>query len=400
MPINQINNLGTYQYINPFSSSGSSYQNRAPASNKSQSSLSGLFSNIGKKAEEYNFKNFIQSAGKWFSSLIKPERFMALSEAQNVAYNLPAIIASGGAMPAGISAQAAGEGFRLGLSSLSPELQTVEQLIGSSSTQGAMCTMDAGLSTSSQAATTGGSSILGLGTSIAGSAVGLYNLIKTWGKASPLNAAISGVAAGAGIGSFIPGLGTLLGGTIGGIVGFCSTLFGSKKPLDQKMRDKFREGLIEAGVIDKNWTIGLADGTRYDIGIDGGPKEECGGRRPYEMDMSHPLVGDMIGLLNPLLAVATGANEKLQTSFVGYFVNAAISNADGDVQRAFDNVRAIYSQFNASPELLAQGLMSLAQEGKISAEVLQAYVGGLQDVFSNNTYQLKQQTQVPYLKSA
>lgn len=200
---------------------------------------------------------------------------------------------------------------------------------------------------------------------------------------TPLTGAMTGAATGAAIGSLIPGVGTGIGALVGGAVGLFSGMFKSGKPADQKERDQFRKVLIQNGVIDSKWTIGLADGSRYDIGVDGGPKAEYGGLRPYQVDFDRPNAGLVVGMLNPLLAVATRGNRKLQTSFTGYFTNAALSNAGNDLERARLNVLAVYAQFKAEPTMVYEGLVSLLKTGTITQEEFNAYANGVQEFFGH-----------------
>ncbi len=232
------------------------------------------------------------------------------------------------------------------------------------------------------------SSLFKAGSTIADAATGVFSMIKNWGKVSPLTGAMTGAATGAAIGSLIPAVGTGIGSIVGGAIGLFSGLFKSGKPADQKERDQFRDVLIQNGVIDSQWTIGLADGTRYDIGVDGGPKAEYGGLRPYEVDFNRTNSGAVVGMLDPLLAVATGGNRKLQTSFTGYFTNAALSNAGDDLEKARLNVLAVYSQFKADPAMVYEGLVSLLKGGKISQEEFNAYAAGVQEFFGHFEDQL------------
>lgn len=229
-------------------------------------------------------------------------------------------------------------------------------------------------------------SLNGIGNAISNVA----NLVFNWGRTTTLGGVLSGASAGAAIGSlFAPGIGTAIGAGIGGIVGAFSNLFSSGKSHDQKMRDGVRKMLLQQGIIDSNYTIGLADGSRYDIGIDGRPRAEFGGRKPYEVDFTNPLAGDVVGLVNPLANLIAGSDEKLSIAFAGYFANAATSNAGGDIEKARDNVRAIYSQFKMDPQDIVSGLAQLTSTGKITKDVFDAFMGGIGDLLSPQPYVMK-----------
>lgn len=217
----------------------------------------------------------------------------------------------------------------------------------------------------------------------AGAVYGAFDLIKNFGQMSPAQGAMSGLAVGAGIGSFFPG-GTLIGGAIGAAVGGLISLFRkSGKHKDQKARDQMRKALLNAGVIDDKWTIGLADGSRYDIGIDGGPKKEFGGRRPYEIDLKDPMAVKISTFLNPLTYIACGGNQKLASDLSGYLTNAALSNAGGDESKARENVKAIYGQFKITPQELVEGTSKLTKMGAISAEWGKGFISVLKDLFAS-----------------
>lgn len=217
----------------------------------------------------------------------------------------------------------------------------------------------------------------------AGVAYGAYDLIKNFGKMSLQSGALSGMAVGAGIGSVVPGVGTVIGGLVGAVAGGILSLFKNGKHKDQKARDTMRTALQNAGIIDGKYTIGLADGSRYDIGIDGGPKEAFGGRRPFEVDLNNPLAVKMATFASPLAWVVCGGDKKLASDLSGYLANAALSNAGQDEAAARQNMLAMYAQFKVSPEQLLQGVGQLAQNGSLEGETATGYVSVLKDLFSS-----------------
>jgi hypothetical protein len=154
---------------------------------------------------------------------------------------------------------------------------------------------------------------------------------------------------GAAAGSFFPAVGTAVGAAVGAVTG---GLFGCMKwgkHEDQLMRDQVRDLLVQAGVLDARFGLQLADGTRYDLGKDGGPRAEFGGRRPYEVDFSSPFAAQAVAWVDPLIELFAGGDTKIQHDFAGYFANAAMSNAlTLDEVRA--NIDAIYRAFGMSLE--------------------------------------------------
>lgn len=262
-------------------------------------------------------------------------------------------------------------------------------------------TGEGALKSAGSAPASAGSAISRIGSTLAGAAglaYGGYEIVKNWGTRDPLGRAVSGATAGAGIaalgsgvgagalsGSWAGPIGMAVGAVAGGLLGFIS----AGKHKDQLQRDAVRDALQNSGIIDSRWTIGLADGSRYDIGKDGRPSAEFGNRRPYELDLADPLVRDVIGLVNPFVAVLVGGDKKLQSDFTGYFVNAALSNAGGDIEKARSNVLAIFGQMKIAPEEVVSGLGQLAAAGSLTREELQAMLGGFRELFSEDPYVLK-----------
>ncbi len=236
------------------------------------------------------------------------------------------------------------------------------------------------------AASTAGTIASGVGqiASFAGAAYSAFNLFKNFGKSSPIVGAVQGATVGAYIGSMIvPGAGTVIGGALGAVAGGLLGLFHTGKHKDQIARDKVRDMLQQGGIIDENWSLTLADGSKYDIGKDGGAKlknADGTSRHTYDVDFSDPRVGEVIGLINPLTVLMTSGDPKLTADFTGYFTNAALSNAK-TFEEARTNVLSIFASIKVSPQQLAEGLVKMAQEERISREDLKAYLNGLATLF-------------------
>jgi hypothetical protein len=214
---------------------------------------------------------------------------------------------------------------------------------------------------------------------IAGGILGAAEIATNWGRSTPAAGAASGTAVGAAIGTmFAPGIGTAIGAAIGAIGGGLLGSIKTGKHRDQKIRDEVRSFLQGAQVLDSNHSIGLADGSRFNIGYDGGPKKELGGRRPFETDMSNPLTKYATSWLNPVVAFISQGNQKVQSDFVGYFSNAAVSNAKSlnDVR---DNVNAIIKQFGLDDKKIVQGIVEAARSGAIDSELAKAWLNGVKE---------------------
>ncbi len=235
------------------------------------------------------------------------------------------------------------------------------------------------LTASSVSASAGAVSAAAAPMSFVGGVLGIANIAMSWGKSTPAAGATSGAAAGAAIGTMIaPGVGTAIGAALGSIVGGLLGSIKIGKHKDQVVRDQVRGALVERGILDSSFKIALADGSKYDVGIDGGPKAEFGGRRPFEVDFNHPLSKYAVSWLNPLIALMSQGNQKVQTDFVGYFVNAALSNAKNlaDVR---DNVNAIMKQFGVSDEALSKTIVSAAKSGQLDSGTASAWLNGIKE---------------------
>ena len=213
---------------------------------------------------------------------------------------------------------------------------------------------------------------------IAGGVLGAIQLGMNWGKSSPSAGASSGMAVGATVGTMIcPGLGTAIGAGIGAIAGGLIGSITAGKHKDQKVRDSVRSSLVEMGILNSDYQLQLADGSLYDMGKDGGPRSECAGLRPFEVDFSNPLAQYAVGWMDPIVKLLAPGNAKIATDFTGYFANAAMSNAKdlNDVRR---NIDAILGKFGLTNDALAQGIVELAKGGYINQGTAQAWIGGIQ----------------------
>lgn len=125
-------------------------------------------------------------------------------------------------------------------------------------------------------------------------------------------------------------------------------VLGSSKDDAQIFRDRYRKSLQKAGVIDDKFQYKGADGSSFDMGLDGGARLKNVGanidgemdRGAYDVDFSNPLAGKTVGYLNPLTAITLGGPNndranKLHSDATGMFTNAALANAksEDDVRR-------------------------------------------------------------------
>jgi hypothetical protein len=273
-----------------------------------------------------------------------------------------------------------------------------------------------------------GTSLLGAAApAIAGiaGAAGLYGLTKDWGEpnkfggrqaknvamrtgagaASGLGVGMAaGAAYGATMGSAVPGIGNVIGAVIGAVVGAASGLVKAGKHKDQLTRDTIRKGLVEGGLIDKDYKIHLPDGSTYDMGRDGGKRDTYGGKRPYELDpeelKKNPQLGKVVSLADPLAELITSPTlkvndtpsaEKYREQFAGYLTKAVTGSDDPrgeiDVARAHTNLRGIAEKMGINQKTLPdifKSIDGMVEIKHIDAPRAAAYKASLSELFGQS----------------
>lgn len=173
---------------------------------------------------------------------------------------------------------------------------------------------------------------------------------------------------------FVPVLGQApaIGGMLGG-------MFGSGKDKDQMGRDQVRKAMQQQGGIDEAFNVSLADGTKFNIGLDGGGviKTKSGKEiSPYNVDTDNPFAHQSVAWADPIAAILTGGDPKLRSDFAGYFTNAAMSNAN-----TLEGVRANILNIMAAHKLdfatARQAVDSMLAAGKIDQQTRDIYMNSL-----------------------
>lgn len=105
----------------------------------------------------------------------------------------------------------------------------------------------------------------------------------------------------------------------------------------QLLRDDFRGLLKKTGVADNDYNVTLADGSQFNIGLDGKTKYQNVGenidkkktRNAWDVDFSNPLAEFAVKQIDPMIRnIYQGADGKLKLEqYTGMLVNAATSNA-------------------------------------------------------------------------
>lgn len=120
----------------------------------------------------------------------------------------------------------------------------------------------------------------------------------------------------------------------------------------QLLRDDFRGKLKETGVADDTYHVTLADGSKFNIGLDGKTKYKNVGenvdgkttRNAWDVDHSNPLAMFAVNQIDPMIrniygedAVKAGIKPE---QYTGMLVNAATSNAKSQ-QDVLANIQAM-----------------------------------------------------------
>lgn len=218
---------------------------------------------------------------------------------------------------------------------------------------------------------------IGSAAGFTGGVLGALDLAMNWGKSSPVAAASSGMALGASVGTLLfPGVGTAVGIGVGALVGGLIGCITTGKHKDQQVRDSVRDMLMQGGILNSDYHLQLPDGSLYDMGKDGGPREEFGGRRPFEVDLSNPLAQYAIGWMDPIIALIAPGNDKVRNDFVGYFANAILRGAK-DLNDVRSHVQFFLAKFGLSDETLANAIVQMGKAGAIDQSTAQAWLGGI-----------------------
>lgn len=175
-----------------------------------------------------------------------------------------------------------------------------------------------------------------------------------------------GAQVGAGLGTMLmPGIGTAAGAAGGAMWGTMASLLGGGKGKDQRGRDQFRKEMKDRGMLSDGYNLNLADGNKYDIGLDGSHKN-------YNVDFSRAGIGDVVGSVNPLAYIMARGDEKKATDLAGYYANAASSSGSAN-----DNALKFYKDAGIDRNQAWQAIDQMVQEGKIDSGKGDAFKAGI-----------------------
>lgn len=153
-------------------------------------------------------------------------------------------------------------------------------------------------------------------------------------------------------------------------------MFGSGKDSDQLARDSVRQTLLDKGFIDQDYNLSLLNGTKFDIGKDGGDPQ-------YNVDFSRPNAAQAVAWVNPLAALITGGDKKLTNDFAGYLANAAYSD---DAKTLRDNIANLYQKYGITPDQMDEYMDALASEGVITQQDAAIHKANIDSLTRPNDY--------------
>jgi hypothetical protein len=124
---------------------------------------------------------------------------------------------------------------------------------------------------------------------------------------------------------------------------------------DQLMRDDFRGLLKQTGVANKNYEVSLADGTKFNIGLDGKTRYQNVGenidgktsRQAWDVDFSNPLAKYATDQIDPMIrSIYAETDGKVKPEqYTGILVNAVTSNAKSE-QDVLNNIQSVIGKSN------------------------------------------------------
>lgn len=234
-------------------------------------------------------------------------------------------------------------------------------------------------------AAAGASPLLQYGAGGLATLYGGYQLANHWGQDNWKQGAMDGATMGAGIGTMInPGLGTVIGGALGAVGGAALGSIKVGKHKDQVKRDAVRDYMIQAGILNPDYSLDLANGKKGDMGVDGGFKYknvDGGERAAYETDTSNPFTHQAIGWANPLAELVAKGDDKVRSDLAGQMVNLATKDANS-LEEVRANMKAIFARYGASTDEATQFLDMVHKNGGMSDDEFNSAVYGLGTLMS------------------
>lgn len=253
---------------------------------------------------------------------------------------------------------------------------------------------------------------LGTVASVASIGAGAYQVYKGWGMGGARGRA-NGAIGGSAIAAGLYGLGAtnplLLAGVIGASV--LSNSIKTGKSADQGARDSVRSMLKKGGIVDNKYNIQLADGSTFNVGVDGhgqrhtvtDPSKLVGEKsdrklNAWDVDYTNDLdYAASMGAIS-LSRLLGGGTSKSIDQVGGQLTNAAIGNighgqamTQGNFSKAMSNLRSFYAKSGITNKADAYKLANTAfAEKRIDESTLIGMHQAFNMMFDND-YKLAQQ---------
>ena len=194
-------------------------------------------------------------------------------------------------------------------------------------------------------------------------------------KNAALGGALSGASLGAGVGSFFgPGTGTAIGAgigaAVGGLAGAVGSWTGSGKGQAQVERDQVRSVMKDAGILDDKYLGTLADGSKFDFGVDGKPLSWKEFDKRLE---ATPSYGDTVALTDAMVT-GMGLSGRSRSDINLLFSRAAQSNAGDDYGIAKNNVIHFANQLGITSDVIKANTQKQFDENNISQAQYDTYM--------------------------
>ncbi len=234
----------------------------------------------------------------------------------------------------------------------------------------------------------------------AGPVVGAYGMYKMAddvgdtpaGAGRTRSSPLQGAGAGAMIGSYFGPVGLGIGAAVGALTGAASSWFGSKKGQGQMERDQVRSGMKEAGILDDKWMGTLADGSKFDFGVDGKPMSW----REFDKRLvDEPSYGETVSLTNALVT-GMGLSGQTASNVNLLFSRAAQSNAKNDFGVAKNNVLHFANQLGITGDVIRANTQKLFDEGNLTQSEYDTYMS-LSTQFPSTETQAATPTEPPMI---
>jgi hypothetical protein len=295
---------------------------------------------------------------------------------------------SASSVPAGYTATTLADGTVVAIPQATAQTSTLFSTTGGVST-GAQGAGSAGAAGAEAGGATSAGSLLGTAAGVAGLGAGAYTVYENWGSGGTkgaVNGALGGAAMAAGLYALGASLGPVGWAGIIAVAAFGGAIKTGKHE-DQMARDGVRGLYRKVGLMGKDDTVTLADGTKVNLGIDGknDPREfRDVGRVPdadrakkplysYDTDFTNDLdyFSGMAGI--SLSRIISGGRAVNIDQMGGQLGNAALGNigfqkdmSEGNFKKMSANMRALYAQAGIGSKADAFALANQAySEGRL-----------------------------------